>query len=155
MFQIFDNLGSTDSKKKEERAKKNFAVQKGLNLTLATVDGFKAITSSLAQSPIAIGPIPNLPAGIASLAFAGLTSAVNIAKIATTKFKGGSVSGGGGGGAPSPPPAPSFNLVEGTASNQIADSVKSGNQPVKAYVTTGDVSSGQALDRNIVENASL
>tara|TARA_R110000803_G_scaffold69058_4_gene131257 strand:+ start:2320 stop:3873 length:1554 start_codon:yes stop_codon:yes gene_type:complete len=153
VFDISNVLGKQDSKSKEERAKKNFAVQKALNLTLAGVDAFKAITSSLAQSPIAIGPIPN-PAGIASLAFAAVSSAASIAKIAAAKFKGGSVAGGAA-SAPSAPPAPSFNLVEGSASNQIADSVQSGTAPVKSYVVSGDVSSSQELDRNIQENASL
>lgn len=84
-------------------AKKQFNFNKGLQLGLAAIDGFKSITSSLAQSPIAIGPIPN-PAGIASLAFAIATTGASILKIASTKFD-------GGGSAPSTsaPAAPSFN----------------------------------------------
>ena len=58
----------------------------------AVIDGYKSITQSLAMSPIAIGPVPN-PAGIASLAFAGITSAINVAKIASSKFEGGSSGG--------------------------------------------------------------
>lgn len=74
------------SKEEEEVAKKQFKFNKALQLGLAVMDGFKAITASLAQSPVAVGVVPN-PAGIASLAFAAATSAVNIAKIASTKFE--------------------------------------------------------------------
>jgi len=59
---------------------------------MAINDGYKAITASLAQSPVAIGPLPN-PAGIASLAFAASTAAVNVAKIAASKFQGGGTAG--------------------------------------------------------------
>ena len=52
------------------------------------MDGYKAVTASLSQSPVAIGPVPN-PAGIASLAFAITTSLANIAKIASTQYGGG------------------------------------------------------------------
>lgn len=80
------------SKEEEKLARKQFQVQKAMNLAGAITDGYKAITSSLAQSPIAIGPLPN-PAGIASLAFATSTTLANIAKIASTKFEGNGASG--------------------------------------------------------------
>lgn len=69
----------------EKAAKQEFKITKSLQLSAAIIDAGKAITASLAASPVAIGPIPN-PAGIASLAFASLTSAMNIAKIAGTQF---------------------------------------------------------------------
>jgi hypothetical protein len=98
------------SKEEERAARKQFQVNKAMQLSMAIIDGYKAITSSLAQSPIAIGAIPN-PAGIASLAFAAATSAANIAKIATAKFGG---TGGGPGpdisAPPSPDAAPQMNM---------------------------------------------
>jgi hypothetical protein len=103
IFEISNSLGKQDEKSKEKRAERQFKVQKALNLGMAVIDGFKAITTSLAQSPIAFGPIPN-PAGIASLAFAAVTTAANIAKIASSKYQSSGGGGGGGGGAaPSPP----------------------------------------------------
>ena len=69
----------------EKAAKQEFQIMKSLQLSAAIIDAGKAITASLAASPVAIGPVPN-PAGIASLAFATLTSAMNIAKIAGTQF---------------------------------------------------------------------
>ena len=108
------------SKQEEDLARKQFNFNKGLQLGLAAIDGFKSITSSLAQSPIAVGVVPN-PAGIASLAFASITTAANIAKIAASQFK--SSGGGGGVSAPSAPnitiPAPP---VISTASNNLNSS---------------------------------
>lgn len=95
IFALSNSYGKQDEKSKEERAKRQFKVQKALNLGMAIIDGYKAITASLSQSPIAIGPVPN-PAGIASLAFATATSIANVAKIASAKYEGGSLSGGGG-----------------------------------------------------------
>ena len=50
--------------------------------------------------------------------------------------------------------APSFNVVGTSGANQIADVVAS-QEPVKAYVVANDVTTAQALDRNIVDSATL
>lgn len=99
VFTLANSFGKQDEKSKEARAKRQFNIQKAMNLAMAAMDGYKAITASLSQSPVAIGPVPN-PAGIASLAFAISTTASSIAKIAASKYSGGS-SGGGGASAPS------------------------------------------------------
>ena len=143
------------SKEEEELARKQFKFNKALQLGGAIIDAGKAITASLAQSPIAIGPVPN-PAGIASLAFAATTSAANIAQIAASKFD----SPGSGSTAPSPsgvggggePQAPQFNVVGDSSVNQLAQLQQ---QPVQAFVVSGEVTTSQALDRNRVENATL
>ena len=140
------------SKEEEKMARKQFKFNKALQLGGAIIDAGKAITASLAQSPVAIGPVPN-PAGIASLAFAAATSAANIATIASTKFEstGGTVdnpspSGIGGGG------APEFNVVGDSSLNQLASLQQ---EPVQAFVVSGEVTTAQALDRNRVQNATL
>ena len=143
------------SKEEEKLARKQFKFNKALQLGGAIIDAGKAITASLAQAPIAIGPVPN-PAGIASLAFAATTSAANIAKIAASKFEspGGaastpSPSGIGGGGEPQ---APQFNVVGDSGVNQLAQLQQ---QPTQAFVVSGEVTTAQALDRNRVQNATL
>lgn len=73
------------SKAEEDLARKQFKLNKALQLSGAIVDAGKAVIASLASAPIAIGAVPN-PAGIASLAFVAAQSAANIAKIAATKF---------------------------------------------------------------------
>lgn len=114
IFALSNTYGKQDEKSKEERAKRQFKVQKALNLGMAIIDGYKAITASLSQSPIAIGPIPN-PAGIASLAFATATSIANVAKIASAKYEGGSLSGSN---APSVAPP---SAVPNTPNPQLAN----------------------------------
>jgi len=82
------------SAEEEAILKKQFEFNKKMQLAAAIIDGAKAATASLAQSPVAIGPVPN-PAGIASLAFVAITTAATLAKIASTQYES---SGGGGGG---------------------------------------------------------
>ena len=89
-----DKLTQAQADAQEELAKKQFYANKRMQLAGAIVDGFKAVTASLAAAPVAIGVVPN-PAGIASLAFAITTSLANIAKIAATQYQGGGSSGGG------------------------------------------------------------
>lgn len=84
---------------------------------------------------------------IASILAAGISGAKSITG-------GGSSGGGGGGGGGSAPQAPSFNLVQGTGTNQIAQSLQK-QAPIKTYVVAKDVTSGQSFDRNIIESASL
>jgi len=144
------------SKEEEKLAKKQFKFNKAMQLSGAIIDAGKAIIASLASAPLAIGVVPN-PAGIASLALTGLTSAMNIAKIASTKFESGgsgaptdtpSLSGGGGGAAS----APSFNVVGDSGMNQLAQLQM---QPTQAYVVSGDITTAQSLDRNKIENATI
>jgi hypothetical protein len=135
------------SKEEEELARKQFAFNKKLQLAGAIIDAGKAITASLAQAPVAIGPVPN-PAGIASLAFAALTSAANIAKIASTKYESSSTPTStttpsiGGGGDTGGTGAPSFNALNFDQLNNRPQ------QPIPAYVLAGDVASGiEARDK--------
>jgi len=71
----------------------------------------------------------------------------------------GKSSGAGGGmlvSNPSVPQAPSFNVVGTGGANQIAQTIGAqGQTPVRAYVVSQDVTTQQALDRNIVKSATL
>ena len=142
------------SKEEQEAAKKQFKFNKALQLGMAIIDAGKAITASLAQAPVAIGPVPN-PAGIASLAFASATSAAQIASIAAQRFQGSTSS-------PTGVPTPSietgesqaaqFNIVGQSGINQIAGAL---NQPIQAYVVAQDVTTAQQLDNGIITSATL
>tara|TARA_R110002110_G_scaffold107847_7_gene269724 strand:- start:2038 stop:4452 length:2415 start_codon:yes stop_codon:yes gene_type:complete len=137
------------SKAYEAVAKKQFKFNKAMQLSGAVIDAGKAIIASLASAP------PVTPIGIASLAMVATTSAINIAKIASTKFE-------SPGGAPDTPDtslggsgetaAPEFNVVGDNGLNQVASLQQ---QPVQAFVVSGEVTTSQALDRNRVENATL
>ena len=52
--------------------------------------------------------------------------------------------------------APAFNVIGDSGTNQLAEAIGGQSQkPIKAFVTSNDVSTAQALDRNIVEGASI
>jgi hypothetical protein len=144
------------SKEEEALLKKQFQLNKSMQLAGAIVDAGKAITASLASSPIAIGPVPN-PAGIASLAFAAVTSATNIAKIASTTFTSGT--------APStdtPPPsttavAPSGPSLFGQANtgSQVNAGGGTNNITVTAVVSETEITASQNHINNIQNNSVL
>ena len=55
---------------------------------------------------------------------------------------------------PSLPPA--FNVVGASDTNQLANAIGGQSQePTRAYVVSGDVTSAQSMDRNIIEGASI
>jgi len=56
--------------------------------------------------------------------------------------------------APSTPPA--FNIVGASGTNQLASAIGGQSQiPIQAFVVSGQVTSAQELDRNIIEDASI
>lgn len=131
------------SKAEEDLARKQFKFNKALQLGGAIMDAGKAITASLASSPIAIGPVPN-PAGIASLAFVAAQGAASITKILATKFE-----GGGSSSAPSvSPPSISSNTVSAPIPNNDGTSTLTaglqGAQPAtKVIVVESDITMKQ------------
>lgn len=98
------------------------------------------------------------PVGIAELAAGaiGITSAIISAKQGINAINATGISGGGsGGGAVSAPQAPSFNVVGVGGMNQVAQTLGGDKAPLKAYVVSQDVTTQQALDRNIIKTSSL
>jgi hypothetical protein len=90
---------------------------------------------------------------------AGLAIAAGIKNIkAITAVKVPNGGGGGGGGnlsnsfGGSAAQAPNFNVVGNSGMNQLAQIQQ---QPIQAYVVSGEVTSAQALDRNRIKNATL
>ena len=112
----------------------------------------------------ALAPPLGLPFTIINTANAVIGIAATIAsskKALSAIGKGGSIASevvpseiGGSGSSSMESQAPEFNIVGTSGVNQIADVVAS-QAPVKAYVVANDVTTAQALDRNIVESATL
>lgn len=149
-------------------AKKGSALAKGVAIAevvrsqVASVSGIISNTAvanakAAAASPLTAGqPFVAINTISAGLGIAGgLVGAAKAIKDINSEKKtpsGGTITGGGGGGVA----APSFNLVQGTQGNQIANSINQQNsQPLKAYVVSGDMTSQQSLDRNAKTNSSL
>jgi hypothetical protein len=162
-FVLAERFGKQDEVSKEKRAKRQFAVQKAMQLSLAIIDGFKAAQASIAQFP------PVTPIGIAALVATISASVANVAKIASTQYGSKSSAGGGGGGtdvstmagnANAGGGAPSFSLF-GQGNNQNTTSSpqdvenKSNQLTVKAIVVESDVTSTQNKIQKMQENATL
>ena len=121
--------------------------------------------------PAFIGTFPNpakiadtvqAPLDIASIkTSAGIgiaTSGIALAKGLAALGKGGGGAGGGanlGGGDTAGAEAPAFNLVEGSESNAIQQSIQGQENAVKAFVVSGDVTTAQSADRRIVEGSGF
>jgi hypothetical protein len=152
------------SKEEEELAKKQFKFNKAMQLSGAIIDAGKAITASLAASPLTILGVPS-PGGIAALVATAATSAANIAKIASTQFT--STGGGGGGNQPSIPEAssssttgtatPSFNLFgAGNDMNNVGGSQSQQTEiTVNAVVSETELTKTQNKVAKINQNATL
>jgi hypothetical protein len=151
------------SKEEEEIAKKQFKFNKAMQLAGAIVDAGKAVTASLAAAPLAIGVVPN-PIGIASLAAAVTTSALNISKIAATQFTS-TGGGGGGGGIPSASSTsttgtatPSVNLFgQGNDMNNVGANgqTQTNEITVNAIVSETELTNTQNKVAKINKNATL
>jgi hypothetical protein len=127
-----------------------FSTQAAARSTVAVAEG----TAQTAK----IGFPQNIPmligyAAQAAGIFGAIRSAVKSAKSSVALPSMPSISEGSMSSSPASV-APSFNVVGTSGQNQIAQSL--GNQaPVKAYVVSGDVTTAQSLDRNIVNTATL
>lgn len=122
---------------------------KAIAVTQAIIDTYAGASKALGQGGI-FGPI-----AAAGIIAAGLA---NVKKITSTQLP--SQPSFAGGGRPrtaavsaSPP---QINSVGTSGISQIAQTIQGqANKPVRAYVVSGDVSTAQALDRNIVKEAGI
>jgi hypothetical protein len=134
------------SKQEEAIKRKMFERDKKLRIVQTIIDTASNIVTSVRNG----GGIPTgLPFGIAAAAMGGL----QIAAISKAKFDSGNdqapdAGGGGGGGSM----VANFNTIGTSGINQLAQLQQ---QPMQAYVVSGEVTSAQALDRNRVQNATL
>lgn len=146
---------------------KNKAIQKATLIADNLIGIAKIVRNTQASNSAAITKYSLIPGGQAlaatEIALNKVSAGIGIATSIATTAKALSALGGGGGGGdagsgggstPAPPPAPSFNLVQGTGRNQIAEGIQN-QSPLKAYVVAKDVTTGQSMDRNIIEDARL
>lgn len=136
-------------------AKEGSDLAKGVAVAQATMDTYKGAVAAYAAGSSVGGPA-GLVLGPVMAGLAVAAGLANIKKILATKpIEKGAPSAAGAAGGGGAPQAPSFNLVQGTGSNQIAQSINTQQQPVQAFVVSSNVTTAQSMDRNIVENSSL
>lgn len=154
---LISNLADVFGKKGEKEAKRAFKIQKAASLAAATIQTYQSATAAYGSQFV---PIPDPTSPVRGAIAAGIAVAAglgNIAKIASQKFEGG---GGGVGASPAPNAnisggavAPNFNVVgNAQAQNPLANL---GQNPIKAYVVSGEVTTAQSLDRNKVYSATF
>lgn len=154
-LEIVSNITELFAKKGEKQAKRAFQIQKSAQIASALINTYQSATGAYASQFL---PVPDPTSPVRGGIAAGLAVAaglVNVAKIASQKFE--SPSPGGN----NPPPgnipggqmaAPQFQTIGTSGVNQLATLQQ---QPTKAYVVSGEVTSAQALDRNRIQNATL
>lgn len=140
-MQTFSNIGSLFEQNSTEG--KAFAVASAL------INTYQGITAELATKTATPFEFGIKLANIATTAAIGFKS---VKDILSTEV-------GGGAGDTSAPSAtssaPSFNVVGVSGVNQLAQTLGKPQEPMRAYVVSQDVTTQQALDRNIVKTSSL
>ena len=178
--QIIENDKATAEAKASIQDASLKTISGGLNLLKQLGEDSKALqaTALIGESAVGIAemvinkskadlvaqPLLSNPATAAAGATALLLNKINLgigiatnvaatAKGLAALGKGGAPAGGdaGAGGAE----APAFNLVEGTESNAIQQSITGQDNAVKAFVVSGDVTTAQSADRRIVEGSGF
>jgi len=157
-FDTIAQIAELFGKKSEKAAKNAFKIQKAANIASALVTTYQSATAAYASQFV---PIPDPSSPVRGAVAAGIAIAAglaNVAKISQQKFEGGSPSGGGntppsgGGLSGGSVMSANFNVVGNSGLNQLSQLQQ---QPTKAYVVSGDVTTAQSLDRNRIENATL
>ena len=137
--------------KENQINKKRFEQEKAVNIALATVNTFSAATGVLAETK---GNVFLRIAGMIAVIGAGLAQVAIIAKQQFTAKAMPSPNLSAQGSAAGT--APDFNTVGSSGINQLAETIQGQLQrPVKTYVVAGEVSTAQALERNIIREAGI
>lgn len=168
---IQNQIAQNDEKlrvKQEAIKRKAFNTQKAFNIAAALVDTYAAASSAyrntLANPINALDPTAGLLRAKINAGIAMAGGLAQVAAIARQKYQSSSAStpintGGGGSssGGGTDRSEPSFNIVGGrTKEDALLGAIQAQfDQPLKAYVVSGDVTSQQELDRVIVSSSSL
>lgn len=123
----------------------------------ATVDGKVGFMKAAAAAPPPLNvPLIAIFAAQAAGIAMSIASAVNAAKSSIGSTGGASIGGGSMSSTPSTPAAPAFNVVGAAPENQLAQALGDQQEkPIQAFVVGSEVTTQQALDRSIVDNASI
>ena len=144
-FDVLGSVANLFAKGNEADQRKAFQLNKAASLGNAIINTAQGVTAALTQVPLFPG-MQIIEAGLV-----GTLGALNIATIANSQFQGG---GTGETATPTAPSVrtPSFDIIQAQPQMQLSQLQQ---QPIKAYVVSGEVSTAQALDRNRVRNATF
>lgn len=144
-FDVLGSVANLFAKGNEADQRKAFQLNKAASLGNAIINTAQGVTAALTQVPLFPG-MQIIEAGLV-----GTLGALNIATIANSQFQGG---GTGETATPTAPSVrtPSFDIIQAQPQMQLSQLQQ---QPIKAYVVSGEVSTAQALDRNRIRNATF
>lgn len=145
----------------KEASEKAFKRNKALSIAETIVSTYAAAQKAY-TSQLIIGDPTSIVRGQIAAAVAIAGGLARVAAISAQKFEWtdkepstpsvASASAGGGGSVP----APQFNIVGQSGTNQLAQSIGSQfNQPIRAYVVGGEVTTAQQLERQRVRTATF
>ena len=149
-FSVIQGVADLFAQGNEADQKKAFELNKAVNIGQAIMNTAQGVTAALSGG----GNLGKVATGLnfVEAGLIGTIGALNIAKIANTQFQGGGNNGGGNTPTATAPRTPSFDIIQAQPQMQLGALQQ---QPIKAYVVSGEVSTAQALDRNRVRNATF
>ena len=121
---------------------------KAVAVAQSIINTYQGMTKALGQTGIF---------GVVAAAGVLASGMASVKKIISTKIPGTADNVGSGGMANTvteTAQAPAFNVVGASPLNQIAETLNN-QQPVKAFVVSGDVTTAQQLDRNIISESGI
>lgn len=146
------NAFAGESEKGQRRA---FEIQKRVQMAQTLMSTYQAITDAMAaKGGDALLPFP---LRLANAVVAGALGLANVKKISSTQFQSpttGSTSPTAAIGQTATAGGPSISTIGGTEQTQIS-ALFNQQKPQRAYVTQGDINTNAALDRHVMENATL
>ena len=146
------NAFAGESEKGQRRA---FEIQKRVQMAQTLMSTYQAITDAMAaKGGDALLPFP---LRLANAVVAGALGLANVKKISSTQFQSpttGSASPTAAIGQTATAGGPSISTIGGTEQTQIS-ALFNQQKPQRAYVTQGDINTNAALDRHVMENATL
>lgn len=144
------------------QAKRQFDINKGLQIASATIAGIQGVQNALSATSILPEPIATA-FRISNAIAVGVASAANIAKIAASQFSVGGGATGGGGTAPASAPIPAPPTVntpganvEGTRFDQEGNKINNNQTPmIQVNATVGvDEITAKSNRVQVLENQS-
>jgi len=119
---------------------------KAVAVAQSIINTYQGMTKALGQTGIF---------GVVAAAGVLASGMASVKKIISTKIPNANDNVGGGAISDTTTPlssAPAFNIVGSSPINQITDAL---NKPQRAYVVSGDVTTAQQLDRNIINESGI
>lgn len=134
-------------------AEEGSAFAKSIAVAQAVLSTYQGINKALAETT---DFTPTQTLRFVNAAAVGVAGFANVAKILSTDASGRTKPNiGGGGGFGGAQQAPSFNVVGTSGVNQLAQTLGEQDEPLRAYVVSTEMSTRQALDRNIEQTATI